>query len=501
MSETRSTSNYPALYALVPEPFQACLALSLVVFGYVLYCHCWAAPPQDGAAFLGVTHYVLVDGWIAGLMHPDVQTFAIQTALLLLVGAAAISLPFVRQAIELVADLGAGGDGARAAGVVAAAAIATGWIHPGVSILLSATLVRRIIILHARRPEEGKPPLHFGLLAVAGYCGLLVCQGGLGGWISQTIPAPRPAVTSGATDARGLTPIEPQSSPQPSERLEDARWRRLESLLFSPRFLIAQASLFVVIPMGLALMTYACRAAGYSSSPPELWEPGEGEDSGGYFGWLLPPGVAYASSLAFAIPLSAITLLACVWLGMSGQPWQASQLALVVFSLIIVGLVFSAPNAQQDQVRETAGGSVPMFLQMPLYGGIAGMLLMAISAQPNLKPVCGSLVDHLDAGILALSWHPAEDRALATLIAASLTNLIAPCDGGLRMMQALPPAASSSEVLAVLWGTQVSSLLQPMWLIAGLGITRAQPREVWLCALPVSLLALIVYVLCLVLVS
>lgn len=429
-----------ALRALIPDPFVIALLLTLVALigagGY-------------GVLTGSLDPMALLEGWVSGAVVPGQSTpvgglwsmlaFSMQMCLILVTGYVVAGTPVARRLIDRMAQIP---DSARgAAAFVAIIAMALGLLHWGLGLIGGALLAREVgRSLHGR----GRP-VHYPVLAAAGYAGLAVWHGGLSGSAPLKV-----------TTASDLIEV---LGPAMAERVGTIA---LTQTVLSPRNMLVNAALLVIIPATLAAMVPSDPAR-YRPPPtsiltdqtPDASDP-SAEGSTGLAGFLeRSPAVGVA-----------IAVLAIAWLVPWG--WGGGLRALNPNHLNLIflaaGLLLAGSPARYMQLaRGGAAACAGILVQFPLYGGILGILVAAGAIQ--------ALSGALPTGDASL--------ALSTFAAAGAVNLFVPSGGGQWVVQGpiVLDAATRSGVdparvvLALAYGDQWTNLFQPFWALPLLGIT------------------------------
>lgn len=418
------------LRRIIPDPFVIAAFLTVLALAFALL---------RGADPLGA-----LDAWVSGYRSgPDAAAqgglwsllpFAMQMCLILVTGLAVAHTRPVRRAIDRVAAVPRGTRGAVV--LIGGIAMALACVNWGLGLVSGALLAREV----GRRLHARGVPVHYPLLAAAGYLGLAVWHGGLSG------SAPLKVTTSdGVTDILGHA-LGAQVSAMP-----------LAETIFSPRNLLV-TPLVGLVMLGVLLLLVPRDPQDFRA-PPELGDdPDQAavDDPGGPAGWLERTPVV---TVLFGG-------LIAVWIVPEFATEGLGALTLNTMNLLFLGvglLLSGSPRAYLSAVQEGATACAGIILQFPLYGGILALLLVGG-------------VGELVAQVLPTS---AAGLSVATFLSAGLLNLFVPSGGGQFALQGplvLDVAVQNGIdpariVLALSWGDQWTNLFQPFWALPLLGIT------------------------------
>jgi len=430
------------LRAIIPDPF----VIALLLTGVALVS---AGALQASAGTLDALG--LARAWVAGApLRPggppmgglwSLLAFSMQMCLILVTGYAVAGTPLVRGGLRRLAAIPSS---ARSGVVlVAAVAMALGLVHWGLGLISGALLAREVgRSLHFR----GIVP-HYPALAAAGYAGLAVWHGGLSGSAPLKVTTLRDLSEVLGADLAASVGVIP-----------------LTATVLSPRNLLVNAALFLVVPSVLAVLVPTDETRRVPMPAGVVEDPREDAAAGGagIAGWLdRSPILGWALAAlvaAWAIP----------WAGSGGlTSLNPDHLNLLFFA---GGLVLAGSPARYMRLAEQgASACAGILVQFPLYGGILGLL------------VAGGALERI------ASQLPSGEAPLAvtTLLSAGLINLLVPSGGGQWAIQG-PIILQAAEatgiapgrlVLALAWGDQWTNLFQPFWALPLLGITGARAGD------------------------
>ena len=417
-------------HALVPDPF---IFAALLTFLTLLL----------GIALAGQSPIAMVRYWGRGFW--SLLEFGMQMVLILVTGHALAASPPVRRAIAWVAGLPKGPRGAAA--LVALCACTAALVNWGLGLIVGALLAREVGIGATRRGI----PVHYPLLAAAGYTGLMVWHGGLSG------TAPLTVATTGhfLEPVIGVIPI--------------------SETIFSPLNLVCTLGLLILIP--LIIVAMSPKRTSEMSAPPVLPaydDPGSQRVNGR--GRPVTIAEHLDNSVIVSAGLGVMGLGVCVEMLRTEFVRTGTfnlTLNLVNLFMLSIGLLMhrrpaSYLRAVGDGVKGTAG----IILQFPFYAGIMGMMKYS------------GLVSTLSFAFVGLSGP--RTLPLLAFLSGGIVNLFIPSGGGQWAVQGpiLIEAAQTmgasipKTLLALAYGDQWTNMAQPFWALALLGIVGLKARDI-----------------------
>jgi short-chain fatty acids transporter len=405
----------------VPDAFAFAVLLTFGVFGLAL-------------AFADHGPLDLVKDWYRGFW--DLLAFSMQISLVLVTGHALASARLVRQWLTRVSAIPASGRSAVALTAFCAGALAL--IHWGLGLVAGALLAREVAQSARRRGIR----VHLPLVAAAGYVGLVVWHSGLSG------SAPLLVNTEGhfLQASIGLVP--------------------LSETLFRPLNIAYVSMVMGIGPFLLASMHPDDAEVLEIEVQSDEWERGRPSVS--------PAGLVdrLAHSPALVWPIVALGVAYVV-----PHVWRGGLLAvdlnLVNFAFLMVGLALHASLADYaDAAADGARAAAGVILQFPFYGGIMGLMVHS-----GLVRVVADAFVAVSTPLTFPFW---------ALVSAALVNLAVPSGGGQWAVQG-PFVVEAARVLgvdtgravmAVVFGDQVTNMIQPFWALPLLGITGLRPGQI-----------------------
>lgn len=370
--------------------------------------------------------------------------FAMQMCLVLVTGHALASAPPVRKIIDRLVDLP---NSPRAAGaMVAFVAIAAGLLNWGLGLIVGALIARDT----GRAMKKKGLPVHYPLLAAAGYAGMMTWHGGFSGSAPLKVTKEADVVRFVGEDLAGRIGTAP-----------------ITDTVLGAMNLFVSGGLLLLVP----LLVFLMMPAGEEVTEIDAF-PGAGaakmEEEG--------PARTFPEKLArspITLALLAIPLAIALWkyfgkYGVARLDPNAVNLTLFFVGLVLHGSLYRYGQAVQRAVSGCAG----IILQFPLYAGIMGIM-------------AGTGLAAIFAGWSAAAGSGAAYKVL-TFATAGLINLFVPSGGGQWAIQAKIAAEGalaaglpfSTAVMAVAYGDEWTNMLQPFWALPLLGITGVRARDI-----------------------
>lgn len=369
--------------------------------------------------------------------------FAMQMCLVLVTGHALASAPLVRKVIDRLVELPSS---ARAAGaMVAFVAIGAGLLNWGLGLVVGALIARDTGLAMRRKGV----PVHYPLLAAAGYAGMMTWHGGFSG------SAPL-KVTKEADLVRFLG----------EDLAREVGTAPITETILGGMNLFVSGGLLLLVPLLVFFMMPKGEEVTGVDAFPVAETPAEDEEPARTF-----PEKLARSPVTLALLL--LPLAAALWkyfgkYGVARLDPNAVNLTLFFVGLLLHGNLHRYGQAVQRAVSGCAG----IILQFPLYAGIMGIM-------------AGTGLAAIFAGWSAAAGSGAAYKVL-TFTTAGLINLFVPSGGGQWAIQAKIAAQGalaaglpfSTAVMAVAYGDQWTNMLQPFWALPLLGITGVRARDI-----------------------
>jgi short-chain fatty acids transporter len=402
----------------VPDAFAFAALLTFAVYGLAL----------------GLTDrgpLALVGDWYRGFW--DLLAFAMQMSLVLVTGHALASAPLVGRGLSRLAAWPQSGPAAIA--LTAFCAGVLGLVHWGLGLVAGALLAREVALAARRRGVK----VHLPLAAAAGYLGLVVWHSGLSGSVPLLVNTEGHFLQASV----GLVP--------------------LQQTLFRPLNLAYVAAVLGLAPLLLAAMHPRDAEVLEIAAPPEAAQapapPGPRRDglaASPWVAWLLVAG-------------GAVYLVPHLW----SAGLLAVDLNLVNFAFLMLGLALHGSLAgYTEAATDGAKAAAGVILQFPFYAGIMGLMVHS-----GLVRIVADAFVAVSTPLTFPFW---------AMLSAALVNLAVPSGGGQWAVQG-PIVIEAARALgvdtgratmAVVFGDQLTNMIQPFWALPLLAITGLRAGQV-----------------------
>ncbi len=447
----------------MPSPFLFAILLT--------YVAAIAAFFSEGSA---VTEIAL--SWYDGFWN--LLQFAMQMVIILVTANVVAYHPGVRKLILALVRLPK--NGRQAVVLIGVGAMLTGWISWGLGLIFGAILVREM----GKRAARDRIPIHYPLLAVAGYMGMSLTWG----WgLSSS------AGLLQATDGNALMQLGFVDRVIPA-----TEW------VFHPYPLILTALALVYASIMLYLLcppNENCRGIEryvqlHDDAPDGGPEPETTPIEQTKNAVDQKPSIAdridNSTILGGIIALTGLVLFARAFFT---QGLGALDLNVLNFGFLMVGLLlFTSPSKYLGEFYAAVQGSAGVILLFPFYAGIIGIMTGT------------GLVDTMTESLLSIAT-PATFPVIAWITGGAL-NIFVPSAGGEWAIIGGPMMLASAElgipygqtIAAYAVGDAHTNLLNPFWAIPLLAITGLRARDMFgyaitMMILLVPFLAIVLYVL------
>lgn len=436
-------------YKVCPDPFVIAILLTILTIVLALTFGNFTA--NNGSVLDRAE--TLLDAWRSDKGFWKLLQFGMKMCLVLVTGHALAATRPVRVLIHRLAALPRSSAGGAV--IVCIVACLTGLLNWGLALVVGALMAREVGRSLTRRGF----PVHYPLLAAAGYMGLLIFHGGFSGSAPLT-----------ATTIEGARSVLPESAlPLLHGGIP------LDRTLFSPLNLFVTGGLAVVLPLLFWLL-----------NPKHLqdMQPMPGGLSDAPSSNAADVQAAMESNQSKTIPdrldrsaiivwLLAIPLALAVFRTVQVSGWKKIDLNEVNAAMLALGLVLhGSPRdylaAIEDGARDCAG----IIIQFPIYAGIMGLMDVSGLAQKLSEALTSMGNQHT---LPALSF-----------VAATIVGLFVPSGGaqwGLQGPVALQSAAEAGAdpgamLMSVAYGDELANMLQPFWALPLLAITGVRARDI-----------------------
>lgn len=435
-------------HRVCPDPFVIAILLTALTIGLALIFGKFG-PGQGPAA----RSLALLDAWRGDDGFWKLLTFGMQMCLILVTGHALASTRPVRQLIQILADVPRRAGGAAV--LVCLAASLTGLINWGLGLIVGALMAREV----GRSMTRRNLPVHYPLLAAAGYMGLLVFHGGLSG-----------SAPLSATTIEGAKKVLPEAAVALI-----GNGIPLDRTLFSPLNVFVTGGLVVILPLLFWMLTP--RAAGemlpmndeLRRDPAQMIEhaPSAAESTDGF---TIPDRLDRAR---WVTAILALLLLAGFVRYVYARGFLSIQINEVNALMFALGLILhGSPKAYMQAVEDGARDCGAIIVQFPIYAGI--MSLMKVSG----------MIEMMTDAFMKLG--DARTLPAMSFVSATLVGLFVPSGGaqwGLQGPVALQASANAgidpaAMLMSVAYGDELANMLQPFWALPLLAITGAKARDI-----------------------
>jgi short-chain fatty acids transporter len=384
-----------------------------------------------------------------------------QMCLILVTGHALASTKPVRIAIDRLAHVPK--SPGAAAVLVCTVACLTGLVNWGLGLIAGALMARAV----GRSMKRRGLPVHYPLIAAAGYMGLLVFHGGLSG-----------SAPLSATTLAGARKVLPESAVALiGEGIP------LDRTLFSPLNLFVTGGLVVILPVLFWLLTP--RDANVMQGIPDADSerrsplrpvPGLDSDthakSGGdpESGSSIPDRLDRSPLIVWLLALLLLLGFARYVSVFGAMNIQINEINALMFALGLI--LHGSPRAYMRAVEDGARDCGAIIVQFPIYAGI--MSLMKVSG----------MIETLTDAFMRLG--DARTLPAMSFVSATLVGLFVPSGGaqwGLQGPVALQASANAgldpgAMLMSVAYGDELANMLQPFWALPLLAITGAKARDI-----------------------
>ena len=440
----------------MPSPFLFAILLTYVAAG--------AAFISEGS---GVTEIAL--SWYGGFW--DLLQFAMQMVIILVTANVVAYHPWVKRVILSLVRIPK--NGAQAVVLVGVGSMLTAWISWGLGLIFGAILAREMGKYAARNGM----PVHYPLLAVAGYMGISLTFGwGLSsspgllqaeegnalmqqGFVDRVIPATEWVFHSYPLALTALSVVYVSImlyllSPPKENCREIGRYVDLD---------VGEGGLPEAAPVETAARSGAAKRAG--AAKPALADKIDNSRILG--GVLALTGIAVVLSVFFT----------------EGRGLDALNLNNFNFGFLMIGLLlYASPTKYLQEFYDAVKGSAGVILLFPFYAGIIGIMTGT------------GLVDTMTTALLSVA--NADTFPLMAWITGGVLNVFVPSAGGEWAIIGGPMMMAGAElgiphgqtIAAYSVGDAHTNLLNPFWAIPLLAITGLRARDMFGYAITMMLL-------------
>ena len=130
-----------------------------------------------------------------------------------------------------------------------------------------------------------------------------------------------------------------------------------------------------------------------------------------------------------------------------------------------------------DAIADAAAGAAGILLQFPFYAGIMGLMVAANADGVSLASIIANFFTNISNNVTF---------PVLTFLSAGIINFFVPSGGGQWAVQApiVMPAATEMGIeygraaMAIAWGDQWTNMIQPFWALPALGIAGLSARNI-----------------------
>ena len=412
----------------LPDPFLFAIILSIVVFVF---------------AMLGTGQGPLqmVQSWGNASGFWSLLAFAMQMALVLVLGSAMASAPVFKRFLARIAAVAK--DKKSAIVLTTFVSVICCWLNWGFGLIAGALLAKEM----AKRIRD----VDYRLLIASAYSGFIVWHAGLSGSIPLTI-------SGGYTIG------------------EETYQAGMNQTVFHPMNLIMCGLILVLMPF----VNYAMHPdeAHTITVDPALLE----NEVERQYRIETPADKMEHSKILWIITVAAgIVWVVQYFAGIAksgGSVANALNLNVVNFIFLFLGLLMHGDLRRYvDAIGEAAGGSAGVLLQFPFYAGIMGMMVAKNADGVSLAGIISDFFVSISNNTTFPLW---------TFLSAGIVNFFVPSGGGQWAVQGpiVMPAAAKMGIepgragMAIAWGDQWTNMIQPFWALPALGVAGLSARDI-----------------------
>ena len=130
-----------------------------------------------------------------------------------------------------------------------------------------------------------------------------------------------------------------------------------------------------------------------------------------------------------------------------------------------------------DAIGEAASGAAGILLQFPFYAGIMGLMVAANADNVSLASIIANFFTNISNNVTF---------PVLTFLSAGIINFFVPSGGGQWAVQAPIVMLAATEMgieygraaMAIAWGDQWTNMIQPFWALPALGIAGLSARNI-----------------------
>ena len=411
----------------LPDPFLFAIILTIVVFV---------------AAMVGTQQgpMELVWAWGGKGATKDgfwsLLAFAMQMALVLVLGSAMASANVCKKALGAIASLAHN----KRSAILITTFVSTicCWLNWGFGLIAGALLAREV----AKRVRD----VDYPLLIAAAYSGFVIWHAGLSGSIPLQI------------GAEGGTTI-----------LDVVYYAPTSATIFHPVNLLMVGVILVLMPF----VNYAMHPDADHTivvDPALLVDEKERE-----YKIETPADKIEHSRILWVITLVLGFVYIVYYFVQKGFNLDLNIVNMIFLFLGI--LLHGDLRKYVDAIGDAAAGAAGILLQFPFYAGIMGLMVAANADGVSLASIIANFFTNISNDVTF---------PVLTFLSAGIINFFVPSGGGQWAVQApiVMPAATEMGIeygraaMAIAWGDQWTNMIQPFWALPALGIAGLSARNI-----------------------
>ena len=412
----------------LPDPFLFAIILSIVVFVF---------------AMLGTGQgpVSMIQAWGNASGFWSLLAFAMQMALVLVLGSAMASAPVFKRFLARIAAVA---KNKRSAIVLTTfVSVICCWLNWGFGLIAGALLAKEM----AKRIRD----VDYRLLIASAYSGFVIWHAGLSGSIPLTI-------SGGYTIG------------------EETYQAGMNSTVFHPMNLIMCGLILFLMPF-----------VNYAMHPDEehtiTVDPALLENDVDRVYEIKTPAdrIEHSKILWLIIVVAGFAWIIQYFMGVvkaGVSVTNALNLNVVNFIFLFLGLLMHGNLRRYvDAIGDAAGGSAGVLLQFPFYAGIMGMMVAKNADGVSLAGIISDFFVNISTDTTFPLW---------TFLSAGIVNFFVPSGGGQWAVQGpiVMPAAAKMGIepgragMAIAWGDQWTNMIQPFWALPALGVAGLSARDI-----------------------
>ncbi|MBR0210352.1 MAG: short-chain fatty acid transporter [Firmicutes bacterium] len=412
----------------LPDPFLFAIILSIVVFIFAML----------GTGQGPVT---MIQAWGNASGFWSLLAFAMQMALVLVLGSAMASAPVFKRFLARIAAVA---KNKRSAIVLTTfVSVICCWLNWGFGLIAGALLAKEM----AKRIRD----VDYRLLIASAYSGFVIWHAGLSGSIPLTI-------SGGYTIG------------------EETYQAGMNQTVFHPMNLIMCGLILFLMPF-----------VNYAMHPDEehtiTVDPALLENDVDRVYEIKTPAdrIEHSKILWLIIVVAGFAWIIQYFMGVvkaGVSVTNALNLNVVNFIFLFLGLLMHGNLRRYvDAIGDAAGGSAGVLLQFPFYAGIMGMMVAKNADGVSLAGIISDFFVNISTNTTFPLW---------TFLSAGIVNFFVPSGGGQWAVQGpiVMPAAAKMGIepgragMAIAWGDQWTNMIQPFWALPALGVAGLSARDI-----------------------